>query len=279
MPDQATRMREIAQHYRQAALATKPYMLTITSGKGGVGKSTIALNLAIKLCDTGKRVLLFDADANLAGLNVMLGISPRYRLSHVLRGERDIEDVLFSPYSRLKILAGSSGEVDYPVMTGPLQAQLLDDLLMLEERFDVLLVDTGAGLNPEIIGYTEHADETLVVTGVEPTAVMDAYAMIKVIVASKNDAQISLVLNNARLPREAEEAAAKLQLAVTNFLKRDIRYLGSVPYDANVAKAVVGQQPVVRAFPLSAASLSIQSIAQMIVHRSLHSSVRRVAAS
>ncbi len=277
MPDQATRMREIAHQYREAALAAKPYMLTITSGKGGVGKSTIALNLAIKLCDLGKRVLLFDADANLAGIDVMLGISPRFRLSHVLRGERDIEDVLFSPYTRLKILAGSSGEVDYPILTGSVQSQLLDDLFMMEERFDVLLVDTGAGLNPEIIGYAERADETLVVTGVEPTAVMDAYAMMKVIIAGRGDAQISLLLNNARLPGEAEEAAAKLQLAVANFLKREIQYLGSVPFDPNVAKAVKLQLPVVRAFPLSAASLSLQSLAQMLIRRSINASVRRAS--
>jgi flagellar biosynthesis protein FlhG len=271
-------MREIARRYRQSALSSRPYVITVTSGKGGVGKSTISLNLALKLSDFGKRVLLFDADANLGGIDVMLGVVPRFRLSHVLRGERDIEDVLISPSPGLRLLPGSSGEVDYPLMTGPAQMQLLDDLQLMEEKCDILVIDTGAGLTPEIIGYAERSDETIVVTSTEPTAVMDAYAMINILTAAKRETVISVLVNNARLPRDAEDAAQKLKSAVSHFLKRDINYLGSIPSDGCVPRAISQQQPVVRAFPRTAASLSLQSVAQQLMHVSLQSAMRRVEA-
>ncbi len=277
MHDQATRLREIAVRYREQALASHPYVLTVTSGKGGVGKSTIALNLAIALADLGKRVVLLDADANLGGLDVMLGVSPRHRLGSVLRGEMDIEDILIAPFPRLKVLPGNSGELDYPVLTPEKQHRLLDDLLLLEEPYDVLMIDTAAGLTPEIISYADRADETLVVTTVEPTAIMDAYAMMKVIFAANSDIPISLVVNSVQLPRDGAEAARKLQMAVTHFLRRDIAFLGSIPFDPAVQKSVIKQQPAVRLAPHSAVALSVQVLAQRFIQESLSSTMRRVA--
>ena len=277
MHDQATRLRQIAVRYREEALASRPYVLTVTSGKGGVGKSTIALNMAIALADLGKRVLLLDADANLGGLDVMLGVSPRHRLGNVLKGEMDIEDVLIAPYPHLKVLPGNSGETDYPALTPERQNQLMDDLLLLEEQYDLLMIDTAAGLTPEIIGFADRADETLVVTTVEPTAIMDAYAMIKVIFAGNNDAAISLLVNSVHQPRDGAEAARKLQMAVTHFLKRDIAFLGSMPFDSTVQKSVVQQRPAVKLFPRSAVALSVQVLAQRFVQESLSSTMRRVA--
>lgn len=277
MHDQATRLRQIAVKYREEALAAHPYVLTVTSGKGGVGKSTIALNMAIALADLGKRVLLLDADANLGGLDVMLGVSPRHRLSSVLRGEMDIEDVLLSPYPRLKVLPGNSGETDYPPLTAERQNQLVDDLLLLEDPYDVLMIDTAAGLTPEIIGFADRADETLVVTTIEPTAIMDAYAMIKVIFAANSKAAISLLVNSVQQPRDGAEAARKLQMAITHFLRHDIGFLGSIPFDSSVQKAVIKQRPAMKLFPRSAVALSVQVLAQRFIQDSLNSTMRRVA--
>lgn len=277
MHDQATRLRQIAGRYRDAALATRPYVVTVTSGKGGVGKSTVALNLAIALADLGKRVLLLDADANLGGIDVMLGLSPRFRLGNVLRGEKDIEDVLIAPHPGLKVLPGNSGDADYPALTPQRQDQLLEDLLLLEEQYDLLMIDTAAGLTPEIVGFADHADETLVVSTVEPTAILDAYAMIKVILAGNSDAAISILLNSVQLPRDGSETARKLQMAITHFLKRDVTFLGSIPYDAAVHKSVIQQHPAVKLFPRSAVALSIRVLAQRFVEGSLNSTMRRVA--
>lgn len=172
--DQATRLREIALGTYAVQTATMPYRISVTSGKGGVGKSTVALNLAIALCNYGQKVLLVDADSNLGNLDVLLGIAPRYRLGHVLHGKVDIEDALVSRYANLKILPGSSGDVDYPEMTTIVQQRFLQDLFSIEEHFDVLLIDTSAGLSKETVTYSLESDEAIVVTSIEPTSVMDS---------------------------------------------------------------------------------------------------------
>jgi flagellar biosynthesis protein FlhG len=257
MPDQAERMRQIAELYRRPS---RPHVITVTSGKGGAGKSTVALNLAITFCDMGKRVILLDADANLGGLDVMLKLSPRYRLADVLRDDVDLEDALMSPREGLRVLAGNSGEVDYPLLTPGVQERLIDEIIGLRERYDVLMIDTAAGLTPEIIQFAEPADETLVVTTTEPTSILDAYAMMKVLWASRPDAAVNLVVNAVRQPADADETVNRLRLAVDHFLGRSFGYPGFVPFDTCVHKAIVRQEPVITMFPRSAASLSIRAI-------------------
>jgi flagellar biosynthesis protein FlhG len=266
MLDQATRLRELV--HEQSDGSPRPRLLTVTSGKGGVGKSTVALNTALAMSDLGKRVLIVDADANLGNIDVMLGLSPKYRLSHVLRGERDIEDVLLTVNSRLKILPGASGETDYPILNAESQASLMKDICSLEEIFDFVVIDTAAGLTPEIIGFAVNADDVLVVTRPEPTAVMDAYAVIKVVSQTKSEVSMNVLFNGAHTPAEADEAAQKLQKAVRHFLNIRVPYIGSIPFDSRAAEAAVEQNPVVRRFPTSGASLSFQSLAQRLAYPS-----------
>ncbi|HUI64815.1 MAG TPA: P-loop NTPase [Bacteroidota bacterium] len=274
MPDQADKMRRIAEMYRRPK---KPYIITVTSGKGGVGKSTIALNLALTFCSLGKKVTLLDADANLGGLDVMLKVSPRFRLADVLRGDVDVEDAMITPRKGLKILAGSSGEVDYPLMSAEAQGRLLDDLLAMEEQCDILLIDTSAGLTPEVIQFAEPADETLIVTTTEPTAVLDAYAMMKILWSAKGEAVVNVVVNAARLPQEAEETVRRLRVAADRFLKRTFGYPGFIPFDPFVHKAIVQQEPLMTRFPRSAAALSLQSIARALAVESMSTPSMRAA--
>jgi flagellar biosynthesis protein FlhG len=257
MPDQAERMRQIAELYRRPA---RPHVMTVTSGKGGAGKSTVALNLAITFCDMGKRVILLDADANLGGLDVMLKLSPRFRLADVLREDVDLEDALMTPREGLRVLAGNSGEIDYPLLTPGVQERLIDEIIGLRERYDVLMIDTAAGLTPEIIQFAQPADETLIVTTTEPTAILDAYAMMKVLWSARGDATVNLIVNAVREPAEADETVNRLRLAVDHFLGRSFGYPGFVPFDACVHKAIVEQEPVITRFPRSAAALSIKAI-------------------
>ena len=273
--DQATRLRQIAMNAKAAPKSVVPHVITVTSGKGGVGKSTVALNLAIKLSDFGKHVLVVDADANLGNLDVMLGISPKLRLGDVLRGDRHFEDVIVTPRPGLAILPGSSGDASYPAPGPGDIGQIVDDLAVLEPRFDCIIVDTSAGLSPDIISFAVNSDETIVVTNPEPTAIMDAYAVIKVISLAKPEAVLQVLMNGARTPRDADEAARKLHLAINHFLKIETPYLGSIPFDPNVARAIARQHPVVEAFPMSAASLSIQNLAQRVTSRSLSMTSRR----
>ena len=275
--DQATSLRRLTARRHVELKGPRPHLVTVTSGKGGVGKSTVALNLAIELSESGKNVLLLDADANLANLDVMMGISPKWRLNHVLRGELALEDALVGPFPRLKILAGSSGDLEYPLLGMERQNRLLDELLSTEERFDLVMIDTAAGLNKEIVNFAIHSDDVLIVTNAEPTSVIDAYAMMKIILACNPDIPLSFIMNSARFPQLADEAAAKLQMALGHFLKVKARYVGFIPFDEHVSRAVVQQQPLVRMYPHSAASLSIHSFArEFVFHSPSHVGARRL---
>ena len=267
--DQATRLREIA--YGRLALPTpaQPRIVTITSGKGGVGKSTLALNLSIAMCMRGEKVVLVDADANLGSLDLMLGIAPEVRLGHVLRGDRDIEDAMVSPLAGLRLLPGSSGDIEYPAGDHEARRSLLADLRQLEDRPGLIIIDTAAGLTPEIISFAGEADETIVVTSPEPTAVIDAYAMIKVIHTAIPDMPVSVVMNAVRVLSEADDAVGKLAVAVNRFLGFSFSYRGAVPFDQNVARAIARQRPVLQEFPASGASLSLNAMAEQLFGRSL----------
>jgi len=264
MSDQATRLREIAQRFELRDRLSSPRVMVVTSGKGGVGKSTVALNLALTLGEAGQKVLLVDADTNLGSIDIMLGVSPRFRMGEVLRGEADLEDVLFTPAKNLRVLPASSGDAEHPDLTEGDVDRMFADIATLHERPTVVLVDTGAGMHREVMAYCMKADELLVVAGPEPTSVMDAYAMMKVVWAERPEASLSLVLNNVRTSAEAEEVGGKLSQAVRHFLKRELVILGAVPADQSVQRAVLQQLPLVKAFPRSPASLAFRSLASQV---------------
>jgi flagellar biosynthesis protein FlhG len=248
-------------------------VVTVTSGKGGVGKSTLSLNAALSLGDLGMNVVLLDGDANLAGLDIMSGVTPRFRLGHVLRAECDVEDALVSIGKGVRLLAGSSGELDYPLLSPDAHHDLVAGIVGMDDPVDLVMIDTAAGLTPEIVAYAEDADTVLVVTGPEPTAVMDAYALIKVISMGGSALPVSVVVNAVRMPREGEETFAKLQSAVRHFLRRDIGYAGYIPRDERVGDAIRSQEPLVRRYPRSAAALSIHMMARTALMHELQSTV------
>ena len=253
--DQAARLREIA-----SAVSQRPPVpvITVTSGKGGVGKSTIALNAAIALTDLGKSVLLVDADENLGNITTMLGIAPATTIADVAENSTDIDDALLSPLPRLKLLAGASGDPRFDFRG----ADLVNSLRTIEERVDVIIVDTSAGIGRETIGALLASDRSILVTTPEPTAILDAYAMMKRLTAEKADHPVNVLLNNVRVPRDGDEAIDKLGTAVRHFLHREMSSLGSLPADQHVAEAVMRQQPLLRAFPRSGMALSLRVLAE-----------------
>lgn len=274
MLDQATRMRQIAEAYARTTRAPRPYVMTVTSGKGGVGKSTLALNTALLLGDMGVNVVLLDGDANLAGLDIMSGVTPRFRLGHVLRAECDVEDALVSLGNGVRLLAGSSGEVDYPLLSVDAQREVVDGLIGMERPADVVMIDTAAGLTPEIVAYAEEADTVLMVTGPEPTAVMDAYALIKVLSLDGAMRPVTVVVNGVRTPSEGEETFAKLQAAVRHFLRREIGFAGFIPRDEKAGEAIRSQEPLVRRYPRCAAALSLHLLARTVLKNDIRGSVK-----
>ena len=275
--DQAALLRRMVTGEQAIPPSVTPTILSVMAGKGGVGKSTIALNLALAATERVSNVLLVDADPNLGNLDIMLGESPRYRLGHILRDEVDIDDALFSPFPGLHMLAGSSGDQEYPAFSAERYERLFDGLAATETHSDLVVIDTGAGLNRENIECALHSDEVLVVSTVEPSAILDAYALIKTVTASRSDIPLSILMNQVRSPRDADEGAGKLIQAVRRFLGVTPRYAGYIPWDEKVGMAIMSQSPLLVQSPRTAASLSMQSIAAGILdHRTHHKIGKRM---
>ncbi len=269
MTDQATTLRSLATAKKHALQGSRIHRWTITSGKGGVGKSVMALNLALDLSYMGRRVLLVDADENLGKLDVMLGVSPMYRIPDVLSGTVGIDEALANPYSNLFLLAGSSGSANYPEVTPHERASFIEQISHSEKHITDIIFDTGAGIRDSVIKYTAMAHDVIVVSNPEPVAVIDAYAVMKMTALKNGSVTLNLIMNAHNSPTECDEAAAKLQLAVKHFLSTDIHYLGFVPYDESVAVSIMKQSPLTKIYPASAAALCIQAIARRL-HREHH---------
>jgi flagellar biosynthesis protein FlhG len=272
MRDQANRLRDMAaQLMGRTAQAPKPQgrprTIVVTSGKGGVGKTNIASNLGIILAGMRKSVMLVDADANLGNAEMVLGLSPRHRLSHVVRHEVDIDDALVGSYNGLKVLAGDSGKYDFPTLTAATQRQLLDTIYDAETPKEIVLIDTSAGLSDEILFFSVNSDEVIIITTPEPTAVMDAYAMVKLIqhTAQGRMPLLRLIVNMAKSPREAEATFRNLESVIQHFLHEKIEFLGFLLHDAAVGKSVCAQTPVVIHAPHSSAALSLRAIAHKLI--------------
>ena len=236
--------------------------IAVTSGKGGVGKTSISLNLAIELSRIGKQVLLLDADLGLANVDILLGISPRHTIEGVLRGECSIFDATTEGPEGLTIISAASGIGESEAWhSGDIQA-IQADLARLERGFDLILIDTGAGISAKVTDFVVSADQMLLVAVPEPTSVADAYAMIKVVSGMRPDLQAGLVVNRARSTREAFEVHQKFDQIVSRFLNIGVRSRGHVLEDRAVEDAARTQHPLVLSAPRSEAAKCICAIAR-----------------
>ncbi len=268
--DQAHQLRLLAaEKYKLSSVAlAKPRTIVVTSGKGGVGKTSFASNLSIVLAGLQKHILLVDADTNLGNVEMMLSVTPKYRLSNVLKRECAVEDALIDSYNGLKIIAGDSGKVNYPESSELMMQRFLESVNTAELSTDIVFIDTSAGLTEEVLFYATRADDTIIVTTPEPTAVMDAYAMMKLI-QHRTRGQvpaIHVVVNMVKNPREADETFRNLQSVIDHFLHQQISYLGYIMSTPEVSTAVRKQKPFVISAPHSSASLSVKAIAQKLLN-------------
>lgn len=271
MRDQAERLRELAQKNKKNSEPTLPdrkvknaKVLAVTSGKGGVGKSNISANLSIILSQQGKRVALFDADLGLANIDVILGVTPRYNLTHVVSGEKNLNEVLVEGPAGLKVIAGGSGVHELAQLNLEQIDKLTSNLSLLEEEMDLILVDTGAGLSKSVLNFVLAADEIIVVTMPEPTAIADAYGVIKAIFHHNQEAKVNLIINRVTNQKEAEKVAERIIQVCNQFIGKEIHWLGYVVEDTKISQAVRSQQPLVLAYPRCLASQCLQRIAEMI---------------
>jgi flagellar biosynthesis protein FlhG len=245
-------------------LPTTTRTIAVTSGKGGVGKTQISANLAVSLAQKGRRVLLLDADVGLASLDLAFGVRPRADLLSVLRGQSRVEDILIDTPSGVQLLPACPGRYEMANMTGSERERLMAVLRQLAARYDVWLIDTGAGIGSNSVGFAAAAEEVVMVATPDPSSLRDAYAMAKVLHRRCGIDRISLVANQVAEESEGIEVFERLDNIVRRFLSLEIDYLGSVPRDESVVRAVARGEPYVLGAPRSRAALAMVALARKL---------------
>jgi flagellar biosynthesis protein FlhG len=240
-------------------------VISVTSGKGGVGKSNVVTNLAIALSTQGKKVLVLDADLGLGNLDVLLGLSPVYNLNHVLNGEKNIPEILVDGPAGIKIIPAGSGVQEFTSLSQHAKLRLLDELDMLEENFDVMIVDTEAGISENVTYFTVAAQEIIVVVTPEPTSITDAYALIKLLATQYSEHHFKVLVNIAKDSEDALEVFRKLANVAGRFLDISLDYLGYVVRDDKVVEAVKRQKAVSDLFPESEAAACFTTLAKRVI--------------
>jgi len=249
-------------------------VIAVTGGKGGVGKTNVSVNLAVSLANMGRRVVLLDADLGLANVDIMLGISAKENLEHVLSGEADIRDILVDGPAGIKIVPAASGTQNM-AQSGPREhAGLIHCFAELSEQIDVLIIDTAAGISDQVVSFVKAAQETLLVVTNEPTSITDAYALIKMLNQNYGMYRFNVLANMIRTQQEGRELFSKLTKASDRFLDVALQFTGGIPYDDYVRKAVQRQKSVVDAYPRSKASNAFKALAQKVDNWPLPSTPR-----
>lgn len=257
---QAERLRRLAQGLTPGRQGYAR-VVAVTSGKGGVGKTNLAANLGTCLCAYGHRTAILDGDLGMANVNIVLGVNPSYDIGHVLSGEKRLLEIAAPGPAGLQVFAGGTGLYDVANLSAWRLESLLGALAEVEEVCDFLLVDTGAGLGQAVIRLVLSAAEILLVTTPEPTALADAYGLVKVVAQRSPGARVHLVVNMVHREGEGDQVFQNFQRAVRRFLQFDLSYLGEVPFDPMVAKAVQEQVPFVLKYPNSRAGRAVGKLA------------------
>lgn len=240
-------------------------VFAVTSGKGGVGKTAISANLAVSLAMLGKKVLILDADLGLANIDVVFGIAPQYNLNHFFSGEQELEAVLTEGPHGIRILPAGSGIQNFTRLEGYQKMRLLDGLDAMHASFDFVLIDTEAGISDNVTYFNTAAQEILVVTTPEPTAITDAYALMKLLSTQFQEKHFNLIVNQAHSDEEALDVYRKLTMVANRYLDISIDYFGSVPADPQMVTAIRRQKVIIECFPDSATAASFTQLAHRVL--------------
>ncbi len=252
---------------RQVA-GQNPLVLSIASGKGGVGKTNIVANLGLALARSGKRVLVLDADLGLANIDIVLGLTPRYTLEHFLAGRKKLQDILIPGPEGMLILPASSGVPELVDLNETQKICLLNEMDQLSQRIDWLLIDTGAGISTNVLYFNLAAQESIIVVTPEPTSITDAYALIKILATRHQKKNFLILVNAAAGEGEAREVFRKISLVADRFLSSvSLDYLGFIPFDKHIPAAVRRQQALLEIFPQSPAGKSFADLSRLLLDR------------
>jgi flagellar biosynthesis protein FlhG len=241
---------------------TRPVkVLTVTGGKGGIGKTNISANLAVAMSMLGRRVMLLDADLGLANIDVLLGLQPSHSLADVVSGARRLEEVIVTGPAGIRVIPGASGLSDMAKLTPAQHAGIVHAFSELTEDLDALIVDTAAGLSEGVLRFCEAGNEVLVVVCDEPTSITDAYALIKVLSTERGVSRFRIITNMTHQGGDGRHLFEKLLRVTERFLQVTLDHAGSIPYDDRVWRAVQLQTPFVTSFPTSLAASALKKLA------------------
>jgi len=258
--DQAANLRRLVVE-NNTARRTKT--IAITSGKGGVGKTSIAVSLAIALAKRNYSITVLDADLGLANVNVVLGIIPKYNLYHVIKGKKKLEEIIIDVPEGIKIIAGASGFHQLANLDVKQREYFIKSLAELNAD-DYMIIDTGAGISQNVLSFLVASDEVIVITTPEPTSITDAYGTIKAIAANDPDKTVKLLVNRAQTVTEAKKVAQRVINIAGQFLNIKVDNLGFIFDDLYVAKSIRNQKPFIVSYPKSKASTCVEIIADRI---------------
>lgn len=250
----------------QQSPPSRSRVIAVTSGKGGVGKTSVTVNLALAFASMGKKVLVIDADLGMANVDVMLGCTTRHTMLQLLEDGYRLNDVLTEGPLGIQFLSGGSGIFQLANLTDGQLQHLIRQVTLCDTWADIILIDTSAGLNRTVLNFVLAADEVLIVTTPEPTAMTDAYAMMKAYAGQNGAAPVRLVVNRVTESQEGQMVVDKLVNVAARFLGLTIQHIGIIAEDRNVSKAVKNQKPLLLEFPDSPSTKGIEQIAERLVH-------------
>jgi len=257
--DQAQNLRELVGKSQAIRV------ISIASGKGGVGKSSMSVNLAVAMSRLGVRVLIVDADFGLANIDVMLGVTSKYDVSYVLRGEKSLSEIIQLGHEGVRFISGGSGVNDLINMDDMKLAKILAGIVRLDAPIDLIIIDTGAGINENVLQLVVASTETIIITTPEPTAILDAYALVKTIVKRDASHPLHVLINKCESKKEALRVQEGFTEVVGKHLGKNINPLGLIVYDNSIPMSIKRQVPITVSDPNSPISREIDTIARTIL--------------
>ena len=272
--DQAQNLRNIIKMQNQK-MVQNARVISVTSGKGGVGKSNTSVNIALQFQRQGKRVIIFDADFGLANTEVMLGIIPKYNLGDLMFKGKELKEIITPGPEGVGFISGGSGIAKLVNLDKEQIKRLVGKLSELDELADVIIIDTGAGISSSVMEFLVASPETILVTTPEPASITDSYALLKALSMNEDyspeKCRVKLIANRVGKKEEGQNLYEKLSAVSSRFLNIELEYLGAIPFDNNITKAVMTQEPVSLKYPGSVSSKCYEDIVNILENKEISS--------
>ena len=268
--DQAQNLRNIIKMQNQK-MVQNARVISVTSGKGGVGKSNTSVNIALQFQRQGKRVIIFDADFGLANIEVMFGIIPKYNLGDLMFKGKELKEIITPGPEGVGFISGGSGIAKLVNLDKEQIKRLVGKLSELDELADVIIIDTGAGISSSVMEFLVASPETILVTTPEPASITDSYALLKALSMNEDyspeKCRVKLIANRVGKKEEGQNLYEKLSAVSSRFLNIELEYLGAIPFDNNITKAVMTQEPVSLKYPGSVSSKCYEDIVNILENK------------